>query len=316
MCNPRGLGLCRRPVLPVAVVAIVFALAWIYQLWLVVLSCAAGAIAVMRLRRWYRRTVLPAVVAGTAATRSPGAEATNAVEEWAAMWLAVTAGGRQDWLRRAVRLVAQTEEDPWAAHVAMTRLEAAETALNEGRVLGLSPPRGRVRPGWRIGFWGVIAVGLLALAHADGIWWLLPTAGALAGAAFGVTELEESRVAPRLLASEALTGPSRWHDREASPLQLAVLAAGDGPVVRRARRLVETARWDVPHREAALRSSGQPRRSPEMFEPGSSSSLTAGCRGGGSLRRAAQRGWRRRVGLRVDDRAAQGSGHPVDLLDS
>ena len=251
--NLRVLRLRRRPVLPVALVTIVFALAWIYQLWLVVLGCAAGAIAVIRLGRWYRRTVLPAVVAGTAAARPPGAESTIAVEDCAAMWLAVTSGGRPDWLRRAVRVIARTEEDPWAAHVAIARLEAAETALDEGRVLGLSPRRRRIGPGWRIGFWGALAVGLLALARADGTWWLLPTSGAFAGAAFALTELEVSRIAPRLLASEALAGPSRCEDREASPLQLALLAGGDGHVVRRARRLVEAASWDIPHREGALR---------------------------------------------------------------
>jgi hypothetical protein len=230
-----------------------FALAWVLELWLLVLGCAAGAIALIRFRRWHRQTVLPAVVAGTAAARPPGATPTIAVEEWAVLWLAVISGGRPHWLRRAARLVARTEEDPWAAHVAITRLEAAETALSEGRILGLSRPRGRVAPGWRVALWGILAVGLLTLAHAEGVWWLLPTAVALTGAAFSLAELEESRAAPRLLALEALTGPSWWDDGEASPLQLALLAGGDGHVVRRARRLVETATWDIPHREAALR---------------------------------------------------------------
>jgi hypothetical protein len=252
-CRLRVLRLRRRPILPWAFAATMFALAWILQLWLLVLLGAAGTIAFIRFRRWHRRTVLPAVVAGTAAARPPGATPTIAVEEWAAIWLAVTSGGRRHWLRQAARLVARTEEDPWAAHVAITRLEAAETALSEGRILGLSPPRVRIAPGWRVGLWGSFAFGLLALAHAEGTWWLLPTAGALAGAALGLTELEASRIAPRLLAIEALTGSSRWDDGEASPLQLALLAGGDGHVVRRARRLVETAEWDIPHREAALR---------------------------------------------------------------
>jgi hypothetical protein len=247
------LRLRRRPILPWTLAATVFALAWIFELWLLVLFCAAGAITLIRFRSWHRRTFLPAVVAGTAAARRPGATAAVAVEEWAATWLAVISGGRPHWLRQAARLVASAEEDPWSAHVAITRLEAAETALNEGRILGLPPPHARIAPGWRVGLWGTLTVGLLILAHAQGTWWLLPTAGALARATFSLTELEESRAVPRLLAIEARTGPSRWEDGEASPLQLALLAGGDGHVVRRARRLVETASWDIPHREAALR---------------------------------------------------------------
>lgn len=249
----RVLRLRRRPILPWALAATVFALAWILELWLLILFCAVGVIAHIRFRHWHRRTVLPAVVAGTATARPPGTSPAIAVEEWAAIWLAVIAGGRPHWLGRAARLVARTEEDPWAAHVAITRLEGAEAALREGRILGLSPARARMAPGWRVALWGALAVGFLTLAHAEGTWWLLPTAAALAGAAFSLSELEESRAAPRLLAIEALTGPSRWDDGEASPLQLAVLAGGDGHIVRRARRLVETARWDIPHREAALR---------------------------------------------------------------
>ena len=249
----RVVRLHRRPILPWALAAAVFTLAWKLQLWLLVMLGLVGTIALLRSRRWHQRTALPAVVAGTAAARPPGATPTIAVEEWAAIWLAVTSGGRPQWLRQAVRLVTLSEGDPWAAHVAITRLEAAETALRQGRVLGLSPPRARLAPGWRVGLWGTVAVGLLAVAHAHGTWWLVPTAGALAGTALGLTELEESRNAPGLLATEALTGPFRWDDRDPSPLQLALLAGGDGRVVRRARRLVETARWDIPHREAALR---------------------------------------------------------------
>jgi hypothetical protein len=249
----RVLRVHRRPILPWALAGAVFALAWILRLWLLVLLGVAGTIALLRFGRWHRRTALPAVVAGIAAARPPGATPTIAVEDWAATWLAVTSGGRPQWLGQAARLVARTEEDPWAAHVAITRLEAAETALRQGRILGLSPPRAGITTGWRVGLWGTLAVALLALAHVQGTWWLLPTAGALAGAALSLTELEESRIAPRLLATEALIGPSRWDDRDTSPLQLALLAGGDGHVVRRARRLVETARWDIPHREAALR---------------------------------------------------------------
>ncbi|MEW6476469.1 MAG: hypothetical protein AB1679_29775 [Actinomycetota bacterium] len=249
----RVLRLRRRRILPWMLAAAVMALAWVLQLWLLVLLGVTGTIALLRFRRWHRRTALPAVVAGTAAARPPGATATIAVEEWAATWLAVTSGGHPERLRQAAQLVARREQDPWAAHVAITRLEGAETALRQGRILGLSPPRARITPRWRVALWTVLAAGLLALAHAHGTWWLLPCSGALAGAALSLTELEESRVAPRLLATEALTGPSRWDDREASALQLSLLAEGDRHVVRRARRLVETARWDIPHREAALR---------------------------------------------------------------
>jgi hypothetical protein len=249
--NLRALARWRRA-RPAVLVTVVFALAWMLQLWLLVLGCVAAAVVLVRFYRRYRTTVLPAVVAGTAATRAPGASPPIAVEAWAAMWLAVMSGGRAEWLCRAARLVARTETDPWAARVAIMRLEAAEQAVTQGRVLGLCP-LSRIAPGWRGGVWGALAVVLLALAHTDGTWWLVPTAAALAGTADGLTELQESRSAPRLLAREALAAPSRWGDGEATRLELALLAGGDARVLRKSRQLVETAPWVIPHRQAAVR---------------------------------------------------------------
>ena len=241
----------RRATLAV-VVTVVFGFGWILRLWLLVLGCVAAAVVLIRSRRRFQRTVLPAFIAGTAATRAPGVAPWIAVEDWAAMWLAVTSGGRAELLRRAAGLVARTQADPWAAHVAITRLEAAEQALTHGRVLGLST-RVRVAPAWQTGLWAALAVALLALAHTGGTWWLAPAAVALAGTASALTEFQESRTAPRLLASEALLAPSRWGDRAASRLQLALLAGGDVRVLRQSRELVETATWDIPNRRVALR---------------------------------------------------------------
>ena len=234
--------------------AAVLALAWVLELWLLVVGGAAATIALVRSRRWHRRTVLPAVVAGTAAAQSSGAVPAVAVEECAAIWLAAASGAHPHWLQQARRRVAAAEEDEWAAHVAITRLEAAEQALTEGRILGLRPPqRGHLAPGWRVVLWGIVAVALLVLAPPGGTWWLLPAAAALSGAALSLTELELSRAAPHLLAAEALTASGEWDDGEPSPLQLALLAEGDGRVIRRARRLVESANCEIPGREAALR---------------------------------------------------------------
>jgi hypothetical protein len=242
----------RRPALLWwASLAAVMMLAWLLELWLLLLGCAAGTITVIRFRRWHRRTVLPAIIAGAAAARPPGACPTIAMEESATLWLAVLCGGRPQWLRRAIQLVGRMEEDPWAVHVAISRLEAAETTLSQGRILGLAPRRTRLAPEWRVALWGILAVGLLILAHVKGTWWLLPTALALTGASASLTELEQSRVAPRILAEEALR-ELRCDDGETSPPQLALLAGGDPQVVRRAVWLLETARWDVPRREAAL----------------------------------------------------------------
>ena len=66
----------------------------------------------------------------------------------------------------------------------------AETALSQGRILGLAPRRARLAPGWRVALWGILAVGLLILA-------------------------------------DAALSESRWDDGETSPLQLALLAEGD-----------------------------------------------------------------------------------------
>lgn len=233
-------------------VTVVFVFASLLRLWLLALGCVAASVALIRSHRRYQTTVLPAFIAGTAATRVPGVAAWIAVEDWAAMWLAVTSEGRVEQLRRAAQLVARTEADPWAARVAIMRLEAAEQALTQGRVLGLSS-RDRIAPGWRAGMWGALAVAFLALAHTGGIWWLAPTAWALAGTSGALTEFQESRTAPRRLAGEALMAPSRWGDRAASRLELALLAGGNARVLRQSRQLVETAPWDIPNRRAAVR---------------------------------------------------------------
>jgi hypothetical protein len=252
MTRRRPLSFRRRRANLAFLVTVVFAFAWILRLWLLVLGCVAGAVAVLRSQLRYQRTILPAIIAGTAVIRAPGVAASTAVEDWAAMWLAVTSGGRAERLRRAAQLVARTEGDPWAARVTIMRLEAAEQTLTQGRVLGLSS-RGRIDPGWRAGMWGVLAGALLTLAHTDGIWWLAPTAWALAGTSSALTEFQESRTAPHLLASEALLAPPRWGDRAASRLELALLARGDARVLRQSRQLVETATWDLPNRRTALR---------------------------------------------------------------
>src|SRR5688500_12447275 len=61
----------RPPLLWWAIGAAVVVLAWLLELWLLVLGCAAAAITLIRFRRWHRRTVLPAIVAGAAAVRAP-----------------------------------------------------------------------------------------------------------------------------------------------------------------------------------------------------------------------------------------------------
>jgi hypothetical protein len=252
------------PLLWRTVAAGLFTLGLILELWLLVMAFAVGTTALIRSRRWHRRTVLPAILAGTAAARSPGATPATAVEEWAACWLGVLSAPRPHWLREAAGVVAVTEQDPWAAHVAIARLQAAEAALREGRVFGLPPLRGHVPPGWRVVLWSIVAVLLLNLAHTWGTWWLLPTIGALTGVVSSLTEFRKSRTAPHTLAAEALTLPAAWDDAETSPLELALLAGGDDYVLRRARRLVERAPWDIPHREAALR---QLRAAEEMTSP-------------------------------------------------
>ena len=86
-------------------VTVVFAFAWILRLWLLALGCVAAAVVVLiRLHRRFQRKVLPAFIAGTAATWAPGVAAGIAVEDWAAIWLAVNSGGHADWLRRAAVL--------------------------------------------------------------------------------------------------------------------------------------------------------------------------------------------------------------------
>src|SRR5688572_8422100 len=112
MTRRRPLSFRRRRANLAFLVTVVFAFAWILRLWLLVLGCVAGAVAVLRSQLRYQRTILPAIIAGTAVIRAPGVAASTAVEDWAAMWLAVTSGGRAERLRRAAQLVARTEGDP------------------------------------------------------------------------------------------------------------------------------------------------------------------------------------------------------------
>lgn len=239
--------------IPAALLAFAFGLALVFELWLLVAGGAAAAMALMRRRRWHQRAILPAVVAGTAAFGQAAEAPSDAIEEWAAVWLSVIADGRPRWLADAARLLAHSDDDPWAVRVAITRLEMAEVTLREGRILGLPPRRGRTPLRWRAGMWLALAIGFLGVAHGHGTWWLVPTAGALAGATVNLTELRRARLAPRLVATEALSVPFRWDGRETSALELALLARGDGAVLRRARLLVETARWDIRDRQTVLR---------------------------------------------------------------
>lgn len=246
----------RRPGVPPALIAVfVFGLglAWILELWLVVLGSAASALALIRRRHWYRRAVLPAVVAGTAVAARTDDDPSDGIEEWAAVWLAVAAEGRPGWLHSAVQLLAGSDGDPWTLRVAVTRLEAAEDMLRDRRVQGVRSRRDRNPPGWGAGIWLGLAIAFLGVAHWQNTWWLIPTAGALSAAAFGLGELERSRVAPRLIAMEALAVPFRWDENETTAPHLALLARGDRVILRRARRLVRDAQWNIPHRQAALR---------------------------------------------------------------
>lgn len=234
--------------------AAVLALALAVELWLVALGVVVAALALGRFHHRYTKRLLPALLAGRAllARREPAV----AEEDWAATWLAILAGGRARNLRRAAGLVGALEENPWRAHVASARLEAAEDALTSGRVLGLAPSRHRVDPPARVAVWGGLAILLLALSRGGALWWLLPICVALAGLTFALKDLQESRVLPKLLAAEAtnceLTAGS-WGEDESPVLDLILLSGGDHRGLRHARVLVEDDPRPLTGRDVAVR---------------------------------------------------------------
>lgn len=233
--------------------AAVLAAALALQFWLVALGVVVAALALGRSHHRHTKRLLPALLAGRAlvAQREPA----TAVEEWAATWLAILAGGRSRHLRRAAGLVVALEENPWRAHVATARLEAAEEALISGRVPGLGPSRHGPGPTGRVAAWGGLATLLLALSGGAAVWWLLPVGVALAGLTLALQDLQESRALPKLLAAEAanleVMAGSR---REATPvLDLVLLSGGDQSCLRHARRLVEGAPGPLSGRDVAVR---------------------------------------------------------------
>ena len=255
MARVRVVKIRQRAVFSRCLTAALFTVAWALELWLLVLGLAVAAAALVHSHWWHRHTFIPALLAGRAVAGPPGRNPAVAVEDWAGIWLALLSAGHPRWLREAAQLVAVGEQDPWTAHVAIARLEAAETALTQGGILGLSP-RTRVPTLWRVVVWGIVVAVLLAVANGGSTWWLAPIGAALTALTLSLIELRESRVAPDWLASEALTGqavPGGWRNGEASALELALLAGGNRDALRRARQLVEGTRRDIPDREAALR---------------------------------------------------------------
>jgi hypothetical protein len=255
MPRVRVVQIPRRAALSRCLAAALFTVAWAMELWLLVVGLAVATVAVVHSQRWHRHTFVPALLAGRAVAGPPGRDPAVAVEDWAGIWLALLSRGHPRWLRQAGQLVAAGEHDPWRTQVAIARLEAAETALTEGRILGLSA-RTRLPAGWRVVAWGIVVAVLVAVANGKSTWWLAPIGAALAALTLSLIELKESRLAPHRLATEVLTGQAvlaGWGNGEASALELALLAGGNHDALRRARRLVERTRREIPHREAALR---------------------------------------------------------------
>ena len=212
MARVRVVQVGRRAVCSRCLAAALFTVAWAFELWLLVVGLAVAAAALVHAHWWHRHTFIPALLAGRAVAGPPGRDPAVAVEDWAGIWLALLSAGHPRWLRQAAQLVAVGEQDPWTAHVAIARLDAAETALTQVRILGLSP-RTSVPAGWRVVVWGIVVAVLLAVANGGSTWWLAPIGAALTALTLSLIELRESRVAPHWLATEALIGqavPAGW----------------------------------------------------------------------------------------------------------
>jgi hypothetical protein len=234
--------------------AAVLVLALVVQMGLVVFGVVVVVLASGRCHRRHTKRLLPALLAGRAVIAQ--GEPATAVEEWAATWLAILAGGRAQYLRRAAGLVVALEENPWRAHVATARLEAADDALTSGRVPGLAPSLHRVDARGRVAAWGGVAAALVVLSDGAALWWLLPLGVTLAALTFALRDLEESRVLPKLLAAEAanpeLTAGS-WGENEGPVVDLILLSGGDHRCLRRARLLVEDDPRPLTGRDVAVR---------------------------------------------------------------
>ncbi|MDQ3946124.1 MAG: hypothetical protein M3357_13425, partial [Actinomycetota bacterium] len=111
-------------------------------------------------------------------------------------------------------------------------------------------------PPGQVAAWGGLAILLLALSGGAALWWLLPICVTLAGLTFALTDLEESRVLPKLLAAEAASLEvlgSAWGEDETPVVDLILLSGGDHRCLRRARLLVEDDPRPLTGRDVAVR---------------------------------------------------------------
>jgi hypothetical protein len=246
----------RRPVaLAVAGAGVVFAVAWSFGLWLIVLTLSSLA-AVLARQRLHARRGLPARLAAWAAHAPRGPSTPIALEHAMAVDLAAVSQGHLDSLERAQAVLTHTAEDPWRRALGEERLATAHRLVVDGALVGVhcqreSPVAGLRRAGAAVALIVLLAGATLSQSR----WWLVPMAVVHALVAWEGVALYERRWAlPELLASGSVRDPIQGlfvMPEEDVARSLVALAHHDQVVIQRARCLLERC-GDHPHARRRL----------------------------------------------------------------
>ena len=244
----------RRGSLIVTAAAFIFAVAWAFGLWLIVLLLLSAA-AVLARQRVLARRGLPARLVAWAEHAPCGPATPVALEHAVSVDLAAISEGDLDALERAQAVLADTVEDPWRRALGEERLSTAHRLVARGALVGIrrrgeSPLTRLRRGGAAVSLIALVALGALSQSR----WWLVPTAVAHALVALEFVALYERRwVRPELLASRSVRDPVEGlfvMPEEAVARSLVTLANSDPVVIQRARHLLEAS---GPHAHARRR---------------------------------------------------------------
>ncbi len=248
------IGSRRRRSFLVVGAAVLFAVAWAFGLWLIVLVLFSAAVVTARQRLLARRG-LPARLAAWAQHAPCGPATPVALEHAVSVDLAAISEGDLEALERAQGILADTVDDPWRRAPGEERLATAHRLVADGALVGIrrrvEPPVVRLRR-------AVAATALTVLlglgTFSQSRWWLVPitVVHALVALEF-VTLYERRRTLPELLASRAVGDPVEGvfvMPEEAVARSLVTLANSDRAVIHRARCLLEPS---GPHSHARRR---------------------------------------------------------------
>ena len=179
--RPQGTGAVRtRQLRPTTiggfVCGLLFAVAWAFGLWLIVLGSFSAGVILIRQQVLARRQV-PTRLAAWALHAPRGLSPPPALEHAITVDLAAVSQGHLDSLDRAQAVVANSVDDPWRRALAAERLAGARHVIAGDGLVGIKrrqdTPAARVRPSaGAVALMALLAVGTISQSR----WWLIPLA--------------------------------------------------------------------------------------------------------------------------------------------